>query len=143
MRTVDSALRILAEVSVAYEGINFSVYLVVHTEDDRVIVNVGFVQLIAFHGTKLEETLRKFDILTDSRVEFDFLDVVFFIGGVHHLRHIVHILLFCHACVNSEEAFDFSIHFERQSYLLVTGNLLSDSLITDRVLTVLIESLCK
>lgn len=61
---------------------------------------------------ELKVALVESNLLVETRFEFDFLDVVVFVWGVHHHRDVVGVSLLSHTCVYSDETVCLRVDFE-------------------------------
>ena len=93
---------VLLEVSIAYEGKQLAVLLVVDAEHERVVGVIDLEKLVTLHEGLIEGDLLKGEVLVHPSADAELLDVVVLIRCIHHRWDVVHIPLLSHAGVHSQ-----------------------------------------
>ena len=106
MHAIDLVRRVFCELAITHKGENLSISLIVDTENDWVIIDLGLPleQLVRTQILHVKLTFLKRHLKTHFRLNPHLLNVVIFVWSVHHNRNIIPILLFSDTCIDPQRA---------------------------------------
>lgn len=101
-------------MSIVNESKYAPISLIIDREHDWEVSVKDLKQLIALHVIEIKLALIKVYDYTHALFDFHILNVVFLIWGIHHSRHVIHVPLFCHACIDSQVSVNQGVYLERE-----------------------------
>lgn len=115
---------VLGEVAVTHKGIGLAVFLVIHVNDEWVVVVDRFEEVEGGQVLHVELTLLKLNLLPKATLQHQLLHVVLLVWRVQHGWYIVYVSLLIHAHIHSHNTRSQRIHLKGQLQLVIVCHVL-------------------